>query len=551
MPARALNAPSRPGRDWPGIARVLLLVVATVLCYAPSLSGGFLWDDRLLVADDPLIKSPTGLWHIWFSTVPFDYYPLTYTSFWLEWPRWGSDPLGYRAVNLALHLGGALLFWRLLAVWRLPGAWWAALLFALHPLNVASVAWIAERKNVLSLIFVFAALLCWTRSKQGPGAGRRWYLGALAAFALALLSKSSVVMLPGVLLIAVWRQRGRLGRRDVLRTVPFFGLSLVAGLVSIWFQHRAMVPRDLAAVLPLAARVAVVGKALWFYLCRAWYPHPLAMIYPRWELTPLRAADFLPWGAVALLCAAAAWLAVRRGRRGPAAALASFIVAVLPAAGLVPMTLHSLTYVSDHLIHLSLPSMCALGAGALSTPGRARLARRLTLAAVAVAAGILCWQRAGDFGSSERLWRNTLAINPTSLAAQNNYGLALDENGKTQAAEACFRAILRQDPAMPGALTNLAANLQAQRRWPEAAEAYRRALAVSPDAPSFNNYGAVLLYLDDPAGAAQQFREALRLDPTLASAHYNLYKIALSAHDDATAERELRASRELRLVPGR
>lgn len=507
-------------RDWRGIVQALVLVLATTVCYIPSLGGGFLWDDRLLVVDDALIKSPAGLWHIWFSTVPFDYYPLTYTSFSLEWPLWGADPLGYRAVNLALHVGGVLLFWRLLAAWRLPGAWWGALLFALHPLNVASVAWIAERKNVLSMVFYLLALLGWTRSEQAEEGRRRWHLAALGAFALALLSKSSVVMLPCVLLLVVWLWRGRVGLGDLGRTAPFFALSAAAGVTSVWFQRQTMVAHDLAIVLPPAARVALVGKTLWFYLVRTWFPHPLAMIYPRWQFSPLRLIEFGPLALVAGLGAAAGWLAVRRGRRGPAAALGVFIVSVLPAAGLVPMTLHATTYVSDHLMHLSLLSMCALCAG-WGWP-----ARRFVLGPAAAVCAILCWQRAGDFGSSEQLWRNTLAIVPTSEAALNNYGLALDESRKLPEAEACFRAILRRDPRMPGALTNLAANLQEQRRWPEAAEAYRQALAVTPDAPSFNNYGVVLLYLDDSAAAARQFHEALRLDPTLSSARRNLSKIA-------------------------
>ncbi len=383
------------------------------------------------------------------------------------------------------------------------------------------------------MVFYLLTLLCWARSEAASaGERRRWYAAALGAFALALLSKSSVVMLPCVLLIVVWWRNRRIGGRDVGRAAPFFALSAAAGLTSIWFQSRAMAPGDLAAALPPLARAALVGKTLWFYLCRTWFPHPLAMIYPRWSMASLRGGDFGALTLMAGLCAAAGWLAVRRGVRAPAAALACFIVSVLPAAGVIPMTLHSVTYVSDHLIHLSLLSMCALCAAA----------RRFVLAPLAVVCAILCWQRAGDFGSAEQLWKNTLAINPTSEAALNNYGLALDENKKTAAAEACFRAILRQNPAMPGALTNLAANLQEQHRWPEAAEAYRRALAVHPEALSFNNYGVVLLYLDDSAGAARQFHEALKLDDTLSSAHYNLYKIALAAHDDDAARRELEES---------
>ena len=431
-----------------------MLVLATVVCYLPSLTGGFLWDDRAVLTNDPLMKSAAGLWKIWFSTIPYDYYPVNYTSLWLEWHLWGADPLGYRIVNLAWHIGSAFLFWRLLTIWRLRGAWWAALLFALHPLNVASVAWIVERKNVLSLAFYLGALLCWARAEEAAAPARRraFYLGALAAFALALGSKSSVVMLPCVLLLVAWWRHGRVRWQDVRRSCPFFGLSLAAGLVSLWFQHRTMMPAEMAAALPPVARAALLGKAIWFYLGKAWFPYPLVMIYPRWRLLPTGPMDLLPLGLLLLLCAAFAWLALRRGWRGPAAALAYFCLSLLPVAGLFNMTFYALSYVSDHLVYVALLSMCALGGAALSIPWRRPIWRRFSAAArvaIVAACAVMTWQRAGDFGSAERLWRNTVALNPASAAAQNNYGVALDESGRLPAAEACFRTALRLGPTMP------------------------------------------------------------------------------------------------------
>jgi tetratricopeptide (TPR) repeat protein len=510
------------GPDWLRIAQALLLVVATVVCYLPSLNGGLLWDDRELVMENPLLKSAMGLWRIWFSTVPFDYYPVYYSSLWLEWHLWGADPLGYRVVNLAGHIGSAFLFWRLLALWRLRWAWCATLLFALHPLNVASVAWIAEQKNVLSMFFYLAALLCWAGSEEAttPLRRRNLYLAALVAFALALGSKSSVVMLPCVLLLVVWWRTGRIRWTDVRRTLPFFGLSLVGGTVSLWFQHRILMPQELATALPPAARAVLLGKAIWFYLGKAWFPHPLVMIYPRWRLLPIKAADFLPLALLLLFCAALGWLAIRWKRRSPAAALAFFCLNLLPVAGLFHMTFYTLSYVSDHLAYLSLLSMCALCAAGLAAR---REWRFLSLAVICVC-GLLTYQRAADFGSAERLWRNTVALNPGSAGAQNNFGLALEETSRLPAAEACFRQALRQDPTMHPALINLAVVLRKERRWPEAAEAYRQVLARHGDPEDYNNYGVVLLYLGDSETAAAQFRQALALDPTLASARYNLSK---------------------------
>jgi tetratricopeptide (TPR) repeat protein len=550
---RAEDARPAAAPDWRRIAQALLLVVATVVCYLPSLGGGLLWDDRELVFENPLMKSAAGLWQIWFSTVPLDYYPIDNTSLWLGWHLWGADPLGYRVVNLAWHIGSAFLLWRLLAVWRVRGAWYAALLFALHPLNVASVAWIAERKNVLSMFFYLATLLCWAHAEQAPAASRRrtFYLGALAAFALALGSKSSVVMLPCVLLLIAWWRRGQIRWPDVRRTLPFFGLSLAAGMVSLWFQRRMLLPREVAAALPPAARAVLLGKSIWFYLGKALFPHPLVMIYPRWQLLPIRAVDFVPLGLLVLLCAGVGWLGLRRGWRGPAAALAFFCLNLLPVAGVFHMTFYTLSYVSDHLAYLALLSMCVLCAAGLAAAGE-RPAGRLVSAVASVAiigvCGLLTWQRAGDFGSARRLWQNTLILNPGCAGAQNNCGLALEDAGQMQAAESCFRNALRLDPVMDPALVNLAVILRKERRWPEAAQAYRQTLARHGDPENYNNYGVVLLYLGDSADAAAQFRNALRLDPMLFSAHYNLYKLALKAGDQAAMANELRVCR--RLDPG-
>ena len=192
--------------------------------------------------------------------------------------------------------------------------------------------------------------------------------------------------------------------------------------------------------------------------------------------------------------------------------------------------------------------MCAFCAAGLAAGWERPSSRLLSSAAmvlVIAACAALTWQRAGDFGSGERLWRNTLALNPGCAAAQNNYGLALEDAGQEQAAEACFRTALRLEPAAPTALTSLAALLRRERRWPEAAEAYRQLLA-GPAAPEdYNNAGVVQLYLGDSAEAGSQFRRALELDPTLFSAHYNLYKLALASGDAASAAAELRACRQL------
>ena len=545
---------ARPPVDWSSVARILGLVVLTCLCYWPSLRGPFLWDDDLLISHDPLIQSFDGLRRIWFSTEPYDYFPLTYTSFWLEWPLWRADPLGYRAVNLLLHLANAFLFWRLLARLRVPGAWLGALLFAVHPVNVASVAWIAERKNTLSMAFYLTSLLCWVESEDRPRAGRGWYAAALVAFVLAALSKSSVVMLPCVLLLLAWWRKGNVGQGDLRRTTPFFGVSLAAGLLTMWFQYsRSMGPGEAHAHLSESPflRVLIAGRSVLFYLGKTLLPVRLSMIYPRWEMGAASPMSWLPPMTVAALLFAA-WRGRTRWGRGPFTALGYFVITVLPVSGLMPMTFAMYSFVSDHLVYLALPGLLA-GVGALLSiwagsggTGTRRAVTGVTILLVGllVVAGN---RRAEEFGSSRRLWEATLAVNPRCAAADNNLGSALVDENRLPDAETHFRRALALDPALPNAATNLADTLQREGRWRDAADVYGPALERTPDAKGFNNYGVVLLQLGELDRAREQFQSAARMEPAMLSARFNLFKAASAQRDDPAAADELRAC--LRIDP--
>src|SRR5665213_1512970 len=172
--------------SWPG---AFLLLAVSCAVYWPLRHAGFIWDDDSFLTENPLIKQADGLRRFWFYSDAGGYFPMTSTSLWLEWRLWGMNAAGYHFVNILLHGASAALLWRMLVKLNIPGAWLAAALFAAHPVNVESVAWITQRKNTLAMFFYAGSLWCYLRLEETGR--RRFYWLALGAFALALLSKTA------------------------------------------------------------------------------------------------------------------------------------------------------------------------------------------------------------------------------------------------------------------------------------------------------------------------------------------------------------------------
>ncbi|MFZ1219328.1 MAG: glycosyltransferase family 39 protein, partial [Chthoniobacterales bacterium] len=241
--------------------RGILLVVLTVIAYLPALHGGFLWDDDMYVSKNVLLTASDGLRRIWFSfDSPSQYFPLTYTTFRIERALWDLDTFGYHLVNVLLHSANALLVWRLLVRLKIPGAWLAAGIFALHPVQVESVAWITERKNVLMGVFFLGALHAWLTFLEEKTKNRqRFYALALVLCALALFAKATACTLPAALLLILWLQKRPITRERILQVVPFAGLSLLMGLVVVWWERYHQGTRGGQFNIGLLERTLIVG----------------------------------------------------------------------------------------------------------------------------------------------------------------------------------------------------------------------------------------------------------------------------------------------------
>jgi len=530
-----------------------LIVALTLLAYLPSLRNGFIWDDDHYVTGNLELRTPGGLASIWFTPTStahsyHQYYPLVHTTYWLEHHLWQLHPAGYHLVNVLLHALCAVLLWRVLQRLQLPGAWFAAALFALHPVHVESVAWITERKNVLSGAFYLGAALTWLRfaglDPQRPAAqGRwRWYWAAFGLFTCALLSKTVACTFPAAALLVLWWKHGRVRWREAALMAPFVVLGLALGLTTAWLERASVGAVGAEWDFTPVERCLIAARALWFYAAKLAWPNDLTFIYPRWEID---AGLWWQWifVAAALAVPAALWLWRHRLGRGPLAALLFFAVTLGPALGFVNVYPMRYSFVADHFQYLASAGLIALGAAAGASIVRRRHAVPAALLAATILAwlGTLTWRQELAYANQDTLWQDTLAKNPECWLAHNNLGLSLAQQGRLEEAIGHFEQSLRFNPQYDNAHNNLGtAELQAGRVG-EGIGHLEQALRINPQyAEAHSNLGNALMLTDRPAEAIAHFEQALRFQPDYADAHNNL-ALALMAQgnqDEAIAHFE-------------
>ena len=403
------------------------LLAATLLAYLPVLDAGFVWNDDDLTAILALVQRQ-GLSAIWFSSEAFNYWPVTWTSYWIEHQLFGTNPAtglphptSYHVVNVLLHAAGSLLLWRVLVQLEIPGAWLAATVFAVHPVNVESVAWITQRKNVLAMVFYLVAIWQFLDFEQTSRRSR--YLAAVVAFLLGMLSKGAVVAMPMVLLVLAWWRRGQVTRTDVVRTLPFWVVSIVMSGVEIWFQQVRAIGDETIRQADLAERVMATGPIAWFYFQKALVPLDLAFVYPLWRFDTSEVLQWLPLAAGLAVLIVLVW-ATRTGlRRGPLAAVLYVLLSLGPVLGLVDIYFFRYSLVADHYQYVALPGVIVLVIGGLSRAASVHDIDRvpLRIAAIGLVAMLagLTWQQVGIYQSPQRLWRDTLARNPGCWLAHN------------------------------------------------------------------------------------------------------------------------------------
>ena len=487
----------QPSTRWE-IAKVAAIILAAVLPYLPALRGGFVWDDEPLITANPLLRTPSGLAEIWSGSRTADYFPVTNSVFWIEHHLFGDNPTGYHALNILLQATNALLLWRVLRRLQIPGAFLAALIFAIHPVHAESVAWISELKNVLSMFFfLISALLFFEVEDQRILNRSLAYSASLVAFLLALLSKTQVVFLPVALLLCAWwrdstfdskrecKDNSLRFQREIARTVPFFVIALVFGLITIWFQNRGIGEEEIV-LGPFTRRLANAGMAIWWYARQVFAPVRLMVVYPQWRFDPPALVEWVPLiaiiGALLLL-----W---RRHYRGLLFAFAYFIIALLPVIGFVRMLYaRSGSLVADHLQYfadISLIALFSAGVAHLWSTGRREI-RIATATIILVLLGLMgsyTWARAGVYRDEQTLWQDNFSKNPNTWQGHNRVGQLLFSQEKFAEALPHFEQAVQLKPGLADNYNLLGLVYCRLQRFEEGIAQYRKGLQLKEERPS-------------------------------------------------------------------
>ena len=487
-------------------------------------------DDDLILSENPNIKASDGLYTFWFTTKEQDYWPVTYSMLWKEWRLWERNPTGYHVTNLILHLVESLLIWIILRKLCIPGAFLAALLFAVHPVNVESVAWISSRKNLLAMLFFLLSILWYLKSLSrfspfSPTSHSYYYWLSLAAFLLAMLSKGSVAVLPVLLLGIVWWLRP-VKWWDLLHILPFFMVAVILTGVNIWFQTHGD-PEEVFRTASFIERLLSAGVAVWFYLYKAILPFDLAFVYPMWPIVVDNMLWWLPLLA-ALAVTVLLWWYRKSWSRPFLFAWGFFCVALAPVLGFTDIGYMRFSLVADRYQHIAIIAVIALLSALWSVWYRQaqRTERRAAIAIAVVTVSALVFltcEQSKYYHDEVTLYRFALKKNPECWMIHNNLGFILAQAGHETEALEHFQQSVQWNPDYPISRDNLGNLLFRAGRFEEAEQHLHEALRKKSKYPEAHyNLGNVLLKLDRLPEALDNFQKAVEDDPDYFDAHYVL-----------------------------
>jgi Tfp pilus assembly protein PilF len=603
------------GRPWPAagtaLARApralatavpLLLAAITFGVFSAALDNQFVdWDDSVLLTKNESFRGLGWAQLRWMTTTITmgHYVPVTWLSLGLDYVLWGMDPAGYHFTNLVLHAANAAVFYlvalRLLRAATSSGgsalviaAAVSSLFFALHPLRAESVAWVTERRDVLSGLFLFVTILFYLRARDVEGASRiRRHAVACVCYLLAILSKSMVMTLPALLVLLDVYPFRRLGSSprswanpDVWREkVPYLALGILAAMLGYWAQAANRFITSFEAV-PWSARPVMVLHSLWFYAAKTILPLNLSPLYELPTTISILEPRFLVPAIAVTVVATGLTALARRWPAGITVAIA-YAVTIAPVAGIVHSG-YQLTHDRySYLACLGFALLVGGGVGAVyDASARGTIRRALgygavfALAAWIAALAFLTWNQVAVWRDTETLWRHAVdsspecsvcelnlgvalmnrdrleaalehlerahAERPDRVRIRQNVGLALARLGRIEQSVDHFRSVIAKYPDDVPVLTNLGVSLMKLGRYDEGVRHLRRAAVLAPDdAFVLFNYGTALEDIGSTDEAIATLRRAVTVDPAAVHARGALVRALAARGDVEGARRDL------------
>lgn len=506
---------------WIGL---LVITCLTVLSYSSVFTADFIWDDDAHVLSLEQLASFGGLLKIWFvpgTTIQF--YPLVFTVFWGQIHLWGLDPFYFHLVNIVLHAGVSLLFWYCLTLLDIPRAFWAACIFAVHPVHVESVAWITELKNILSAFFYLLAFISYRRysvSNCSDFGNRRmtglYYVTSLIFFCFALLSKTVTCTLPAVLLLLAWWENGRIRRKDVLQVAPFFLLSVVLGLLTMKVEADYLLAKGPEWAFTITERLLIAGRATWFHIGKMLWPHPLVFNYPRWHLDASQWGQyFFPISVIVVLLLL--WLYKGKIGRGPLAACLFVIGTNFPVLGFLNVYSFRFSFVADHYYYIAnfgVITLFCVGFSQLNKklPSTFVHADKVIFSAIIIICCLLTWQQGKVYQNNQTLFTDIISRNPASWFAYSNRAAYYSNAGEDDLAMADLESSLRIKPDEADALHHRGIISLKRRELDRAFTDFDRSIIIRP------------WRMDYYKNRAVAYKFAGRLDEALADADHIVSK---------------------------
>ncbi|MDP8215916.1 MAG: tetratricopeptide repeat protein [Candidatus Kaelpia imicola] len=579
-----------------GIIASLIIVLLTALIYLDSLDNGFIWDDDVHIYKASYMKSSTGLTDIWVENATPQYYPLTTTIFWLGDKAWGLNPKGYHILSLVIHILNALLLYSLIKKLFYPLAFPVALIFAIHPIGVETVAWASELKNLLALFFFllsFSGYLKFLSTKKS-----KYYLLTIIAFIAAVFSKYTAVSFAFIPLLHGFWLKGKIKKRELKLSIPFILIGLLAGLNAVFTEIYNVGARGAEWSLSYLDKMILIGKTSLFYIYKVIYPKDFIFIYPRWQI---RTLDILEWLPILTLLSLISLLSLYRKRvnRAITALFTFYLISIFPASGFFNVFPMKYSYVADHFSYLSTPWIILLFFALIYPSYRyllktikpkksiyLKLILTITLSITAIFLSIGSNRLTGNYKDEITLYKSIIAKNPGCWMANANLAILYTESDKNRLALKHYRDAIASEPnvasiyynlgnlyykigdydsainsymaaitSKPGygeSYANLANTYRAKGEPDKAIEHYKRALLFKPDAIVYFNLGNIYYQLGEYKEAMESYRETLKADPNYSRVHINLalsyyelkeyakakehYRLALAADSPLTDE---------------